>query len=376
MLEQQRSASREDVSDIWPRYTAASLGFRNYWYPVMWSSRLGKKPQTITLCGEKIVLVRDQGVAYALHDRCPHRGIPLSEGRCDFPGLITCAYHGWCYDLRTGELAAVLTDGPDSPIVGKRTVQVETYPVAERAGLVWVYVGEQPAPPVEADVPSELLRPNTVVVGVIQRRRGNWRYAAENGVDEGHAKYLHRRTPWTFFREVPAWNVIHLGPSDDGEWQLRIPDHTLSADTYPRVGRWPQKRHFWESRSRGPLDVGARLPGWVRVRRQRWAAYEAYVPSDETHYLSVLFLAKWTAGPGAWLFQAWYWLWRRWAYHWRFNAQDQRMVESMQTPPERLYRPDVSITAWRKMCQTEARGSPAARAPATEGARDRVSRSP
>lgn len=359
MIEARRSASREDVADIWPRYTAASLGLRNYWYPVMWSRRLGRQPRAITLCGERIVLVRDQGQVCALHDRCPHRGIPLSQGRCHFPGLITCAYHGWCYDLRSGELVAALTDGPDSPIVGKRSVQVPTYPAVERAGLIWVYVGEEPPPPVEADVPSELLRPNTVVVGVIQRRRGNWRYAAENGVDEGHAKYLHRRTPWTFFREVPAWNVIHLGPSDDGEWQLRIPDDTHSADTYARVGRWPQKRHFWESRSRGPLDVGARLPGWVRVRRQNWSAYEAYVPSDESHYISVLFLAKRAAGPDAWLFRAWYWIWRRWAYHWRFNAQDQRMVESMRTPPERLYRPDVSITAWRKMCQTQARGSSA-----------------
>ena len=61
MIEDGRSAIREDVSDIWPRYTAASLGLRNYWYPVMWSSHLGKQPRAITLCGERIVLVRDQG---------------------------------------------------------------------------------------------------------------------------------------------------------------------------------------------------------------------------------------------------------------------------------------------------------------------------
>src|SRR4051794_36097436 len=126
-MEEPQSASNEQVWKSWPRYRAAVLGFRNYWYPVMLSRSLGNKPRAITLCGEKLVLVRDQGKAYALHDRCPHRGVPLSEGKCQFPGLITCAYHGWCYDLRTGELAAALTDGPDSPIVGKRTVQVETY---------------------------------------------------------------------------------------------------------------------------------------------------------------------------------------------------------------------------------------------------------
>src|SRR5438067_6139453 len=220
----------------------------------MFSRQLAKRPAGIMLCGEKIVLARHAGRAYALHNRCPHRGVPLSEGAQEFPGLLTCAYHGWTYDLQTGQLEAVLTDGPDSPICGKGSVRVPSYAVEERAGLVWVYVGELPAPPVEADIPSELLEPDLVVEGVFQLRRGNWRYAAENGIDEGHAKYLHRKTPWTFFREVPAWNVIHLGPSDDGEWQLRIPDHTRSTDTYPGVGRWPRKRQFWESRSRGPLD--------------------------------------------------------------------------------------------------------------------------
>jgi hypothetical protein len=33
------------------------------------------------------------------------------------------------------------------------------------------------------------------------------------------------------------------------------------------------------------------------------------------------------------------------------------MIEQMQIPPERLYRPDVSITAWRKWCQEQARGA-------------------
>ena len=31
---------------------------------------------------------------HALHDRCPHRGVPLSLGKEEFPGTVTCAYHG------------------------------------------------------------------------------------------------------------------------------------------------------------------------------------------------------------------------------------------------------------------------------------------
>ena len=85
-----------------PYYSAAARGFRNYWYPVMLSRQLGKQPTGIMLCGEKIVLARHAGKAYALHNRCPHRGVPLSEGRQEFPGLLTCAYHGGKFDIRDG----------------------------------------------------------------------------------------------------------------------------------------------------------------------------------------------------------------------------------------------------------------------------------
>ena len=67
---------------------------------------------------------------------------------------MSCGYHGWTYDLASGTLVAALTDGPDSPICGK--VRVRTYPVEERIGIVWVYIGELDPPPVEADIPEEL----------------------------------------------------------------------------------------------------------------------------------------------------------------------------------------------------------------------------
>ena len=103
-MEARQTASREDVSSAWPRYDAAVEGFRNYWYPVLFSRQLGRKPRPVMLAGERTVLIRDHGRVYALSDRCPHRGVPLSAGRREFPGFITCAYHGWTYDLQTGDV--------------------------------------------------------------------------------------------------------------------------------------------------------------------------------------------------------------------------------------------------------------------------------
>jgi phenylpropionate dioxygenase-like ring-hydroxylating dioxygenase large terminal subunit len=353
-MEEPRSASGEDLFRAWPRYRAAAAGLRNYWYPVMFSKDLKKKTVARNVAGEKLFLIRDGGKAYAMRDRCPHRGVPLSYGNREAPGTITCVYHGWTYDIKTGELVAVLTDGPNSPIVNKRNVCVATYPVEERAGIVFVYVGDEPPPPVEADIPEEVLRPNTVVVGWFRERVGNWRFALENGFDEGHANYLHRRVAWTWFRIMPAWREATVGR--EGDWLVRVGGEMRWRDTYPRIGEWPKKPYFYQTVSRGRIRGSARLPGWIRIERPNFTAFEVFMGAGPDHHRSLMFLTQQTTGLGAIAFKLIFWLWRRWAYMGQFNAQDQWMIESMQIPPERLYRPDASITAWRKLVEDVSRG--------------------
>jgi hypothetical protein len=64
------------------RYGAAELGFRHYWYPALLSRQLGKKPKSVKLLGENLLFVRANKRPYALLDRCAHRGMQLSEGKC------------------------------------------------------------------------------------------------------------------------------------------------------------------------------------------------------------------------------------------------------------------------------------------------------
>ena len=72
------SLGRRDWA-TWPKYEAAVLGFRDYWYPVTWSRKVTTRPTAVTVLGESIMLIREAGVVRALHDRCPHRGVPLSH---------------------------------------------------------------------------------------------------------------------------------------------------------------------------------------------------------------------------------------------------------------------------------------------------------
>ena len=360
-MEGYQTASSKRATRSWTRYDAADLGFRHYWYPVLESKRLGKRPLPVTLCGEKIVLIRDRNKVYALHDRCPHRGVPLSAGRREFAGTLSCIYHGWTYDLTSGELVEALTDGPHSPICEKGSVRVQTYPVEERAGLIWVYVGDEPRPPVEQDIPEELLMPKAVVEPLVELRKGNWRYAMENAVDEAHARYLHRRTPFALFRKFPAYQTdVRMVPMEDGNWLHRQSKPVFGPVNYTRLGMWPRREGFWR-RAGNQVVVGrARLPAIFSVGHKNWLDFQIFVPVDADHQLTVQVAVRHTAGLGALIFR----LRLRTYLHWFHRIMLQRredgfIVGSMDCPPERLFRPDICIVEWRRWCDKNARRSPA-----------------
>src|SRR5665213_3241981 len=221
----------------WPAYEAAAEGLKNYWYPVAWASEVGISPVPIRLCAINIMLMRDaDGKVRALHDRCAHRGVKLSQGMQHFPGTVSCPYHGWTYRLKDGELVAAITDGPESRMCGRAAVR--TFPADERIGLVWVFVGDDEAVhPLDAQLPEELASPPPFAVGGrIEDRSGDWRLFAENGFDEGHAKYLHRTSLWRTFKVMPAWNKIHI--DRHGRWLFRIEDERHWEAEFPGLGRW------------------------------------------------------------------------------------------------------------------------------------------
>src|SRR5262249_50739367 len=147
-------SSATDLRSELPR-----MGLRNSWYPALLAAKVGEKPTSVKLLGDEIAFFRDAGKIVAFHDRCPHRGIPLSCGQRRYPGTLSCAYHGWTFDTG-GKLVAALNEGPSSPLPGK--VQLRTYPVQERNGIVWVYMGADTPKPLEEDVPPELLGDGTI----------------------------------------------------------------------------------------------------------------------------------------------------------------------------------------------------------------------
>jgi nitrite reductase/ring-hydroxylating ferredoxin subunit len=55
----------------------------------------------VEIDGTEIAVFVIDGEAHAFANACPHEGNPLHEG--DILGdTLTCAYHGWKFDLGTG----------------------------------------------------------------------------------------------------------------------------------------------------------------------------------------------------------------------------------------------------------------------------------
>lgn len=55
----------------------------------------------VVIDGCPVLLVHTRDGVAAFADRCPHQGVPLSQGR--FDGVeIVCAAHEWRYEARSG----------------------------------------------------------------------------------------------------------------------------------------------------------------------------------------------------------------------------------------------------------------------------------
>ena len=107
------------ATQIGPFDYVPKVGFREYWYPCVWSKEVGRKPKNIKMLGEELVLFRGKkGNVVALNEWCPHRGARLSRGFCEFEGTVTCPYHGYTFD-ESGNCVAGLIESTESPLVGK-----------------------------------------------------------------------------------------------------------------------------------------------------------------------------------------------------------------------------------------------------------------
>ncbi|MGE0360531.1 MAG: Rieske (2Fe-2S) protein [Vicinamibacterales bacterium] len=54
--------------------------------------------------GRHVALFRLADGFHALDNLCLHHAGPLCEGRIDAADVVTCPWHGWSYEIRSGRL--------------------------------------------------------------------------------------------------------------------------------------------------------------------------------------------------------------------------------------------------------------------------------
>ena len=97
------------------------------WHKVAELDDLPEGRVTTVVAGRKsLALTHHEGAYGALDNHCPHQGGPLGEGYLEENGVISCPWHGWTFDLKTGV----------SPL--DRDVRVGCYPVRVEEGLLVV----------------------------------------------------------------------------------------------------------------------------------------------------------------------------------------------------------------------------------------------
>jgi phenylpropionate dioxygenase-like ring-hydroxylating dioxygenase large terminal subunit len=100
------------------------------------------RPAAFTLLEQDLVLWWDGGAGCwrAFADLCPHRLVPLSEGRINETGQLECPYHGWCFD-GDGRCTTIPQAEPGSRPSEARS-SCQAFACAEAQGLLFVFAGD------------------------------------------------------------------------------------------------------------------------------------------------------------------------------------------------------------------------------------------
>ena len=183
----ERSAGRGGSAQT--RHPAEQPFPLNQWYIAAFSHEVTRQPLARTLLGKPVLLYRTEaGAAVALHDRCPHRGLPLSMGKL-VGDDVQCGYHGMRF-----RPDGSCSDIPSQAVI-PGTMRVRRYPLVEKWQWVWIWGGD----PALAD---ESLIPDHEWLGVTRQGyhpqpffmmeiRGNYQFMHDNLLDSTHVSFLH-----------------------------------------------------------------------------------------------------------------------------------------------------------------------------------------
>ncbi|KOP24545.1 (2Fe-2S)-binding protein [Hapalosiphon sp. MRB220] len=192
------------------------------WYPVAVIDFLDpSRPHAMQLLGKDIVLWRDaSGQWRCFEDACPHRLVPLSEGRVEADGTLLCAYHAWRFDNEGNCVSIPQTK--DQQTEAKHCSNPKScavvYPTQQRQGLLWVWAesGSQAFCESQLRTPRilpELEAKSDKVVKLFWNFRDlpyGWDFFMENVADPAHVPVSHHGIVGNRYKDAKYYNMVCL----------------------------------------------------------------------------------------------------------------------------------------------------------------------
>lgn len=260
---------------------------RDAWYVMAWSEDLAAGATVArTVLGLPIVAYRaEDGVARAVTNRCPHRGVPLAMGRV-VGARLQCVYHGLEFDGH-----GVCVRNPHIQADPGR-LTVRAYPVAERHGAVWVWTGE----PARADlalIPDYGLFDGGVagyrtIHGYV-KVEADYRLVIDNLLDLSHAEYLHANTVGTPGSAGSVKTSVDVGDRRVTVQRkvFDLPPSAVFKPVWHRTAHIDQQANMtWHAPSHLLLDLGIMPPGGELSAGLHFPSAHILTPETErtTHY--------------------------------------------------------------------------------------------
>ncbi|ROT45341.1 aromatic ring-hydroxylating dioxygenase subunit alpha [Pusillimonas sp. NJUB218] len=298
---------------------------KNAWYVAATPDEIDGKPLGRKICNEQIVFYRGpDGKPVALDDYCPHRGAPLSLGKVE-SGKLICGYHG----------LAMGSEGKAVSMPGQRVSGfpcVQSYPVEERYGFIWVWPGDKD----KAD--PELIHklhwadnPDWAYGGGLYHFNCDYRFVIDNLMDLTHETYLHPTSiGQREIEEVPPTSRMENGSAITSRfmhnimappfWKAALRGNNLKDDV--PVDRWQICRFFPPSHVM--IDVGVAHAGH--------GGFEAD-PAHKVSSVVVDFITPETET------STWYF----WGMARNFNARDQGLTDQITSNLSKVFLEDKEM---------------------------------
>jgi phenylpropionate dioxygenase-like ring-hydroxylating dioxygenase large terminal subunit len=220
---------------------------RNTWYAAAWSEEITDKLFKRVILEQPIVFYRRLGgEPVALGNVCPHRFAPLNLGKI-VNGNIQCPYHGLQFNS-----AGKCVFNPDGDGLTPDSVRARSYPVLERFGMIWVWMGE--AARADAALLPEfpfLESPKFRAVKGYSRMSVNYRYMLDNLVDVAHLLTVHNET---LYCEGLSRSKTVVEREGTGIWAKRVATNTAPPPIFDMLWR------------RGRGDYQGTMDHWAESR--------------------------------------------------------------------------------------------------------------